>query len=112
MDKALLDAAFRLVSHSLTAQEARFYPLTTVDARINELGKQFPESDLQTLKEADSHAQRLEEVAIAMADRARGPQNDNSGPPLNEQSLAARCPGFSSESYFWAINDGYVLTRN
>ena len=35
-----------------------------------------------------------------MADKARGPQNDNSGPPLNDQTLAARCPGFSNDSYF------------
>ena len=111
MDTALLDAAFRLVSHSLTMQEARFQPLTTDDACLHELRKQFPASDLQTLKEAHVRARRLEEAAIDMADKARGPQNDDSGPPLNEQTLAARCPGFSSESYYWAINDGYVLTR-
>ena len=111
MDTALLDAAFRLVSHSLTVQEARFHPLTTDEARLNELRKQFPASDLQTLKEAHVRAQRLEEAAIDMADKARGPQNDNSGPPLNEQTLTARCPGFSNDSYFWAINDGYIQTR-
>jgi small-conductance mechanosensitive channel len=112
MDTALLNAAFRLLSHSVTKQVARFNLLTTDDARLTELRKQFPESDPQTLKEAHTRAQRLEEVAIAMADLARGPRNDNSGPPLNEQTLEARCPGFSSESYVWAINDGYVLTRN
>lgn len=111
METALLDAAFRLVSHSLIVQEARLHPLITDDARLAELQRLFPESDSQALKEAYASAQRLEEVAIEMADLARGPRNDNSGPPLNEHTLAERCPGFSSTSYFWAISDGYLLTR-
>jgi hypothetical protein len=53
----------------------------------------------------------LEELAIGMADMARGPRNDNAGSPLTKQTLAERCPGFSSESYAAAINDGFVLTR-
>jgi len=108
---ALRDAAFRLVSHSCIVQEARSPPLTTDDARLAELRQQFPEVDSRIIKDAYACAQRLEEVALEMADLARGPRNDNSGPPLNEQTLAERCPGFASECYFWAINDGYVLTR-
>jgi hypothetical protein len=111
VETALLDAAFRLVSHSVSVQEARSPALTTDDARLAELRKEFPEVDSQVLKHAFAWAQRLEQVALEMADLARGQRNDNSGPPLNGQTLAERCPGFSSESYSWAVNDGYHLTR-
>ena len=111
MDTELLDAAFRLVSHSLTVQEARFHPLTTDEARLAELRRQFAGADPQALKDAYARAQQLEEVAAEMADVARGPKTDNSAPSLNEQTLAERCPGFSSASYLWAINDGFILTR-
>ena len=30
---------------------------------------------------------------------------------LDAQTLAERCPGFSAESYLWAVNDGFTLTR-
>jgi hypothetical protein len=46
-----------------------------------------------------------------MADLVGSSMDGVPGPPLNELTLAERCPGFSSTSYYWAINDGYVLTR-
>ncbi|MGI8977665.1 MAG: hypothetical protein ACR2FY_00415 [Pirellulaceae bacterium] len=102
MDTSLLDAAFRLVSPSLSATDAD---------PLGQLRLQFPSAGSQILQDAHARAKRLEEVAIEMADLARGPSNDHSGPPLNEQTLAERCPGFSGESYHWAINDGFTLTR-
>jgi hypothetical protein len=111
MDTALLAAAFRLVSHSITSIEARFHPLTTDEARVAELRRQFPQADAQALQEAYARAQRLEEVAIEMADTARNQGKGQSGSVLDAQALAERCPGFSDESYTWAINDGFTLTR-
>ena len=107
----LLDAAFRLVSHSITSIETRFHPLTTDEARVAELMRQFPDADAQALQEALARAHRLEEVAIEMADTARNMRQGQSGPMLDAQVLAERCPGFSDESYSWAINDGFTLTR-
>jgi hypothetical protein len=49
MDTALLDAAFRLVSHSITTIEAQFHPFTTDEARLAQLRSQFPELDAQAL---------------------------------------------------------------
>jgi hypothetical protein len=111
MDTALLDAAFRLVSHSIISIEGRVHPLTTVEARLAELGRQFPHADAHTIEEAHARAQRLEEVAIEMADEARNQRTSESEPLLDAQALAERCPGFSGESYHWAINDGFTLTR-
>jgi hypothetical protein len=111
MDTALLDAAFRLVSRSITSIEARFHSLTTDEARLAELRRQFPQTDVQAVQEAYARAQRLEEVAIEMADGARNQRKGQSEPVLDAQALGARCPGFSGESYFWAINDGFTLTR-
>jgi hypothetical protein len=111
METDLLDAAFRLVSHSITVLEARIHPLTADEARLAELRRQFPQPDAQTLQEAYVRAQRLEEVAIEMADAVRNQQKEQSDPILDVQVLAGRCPGFSSESYFWAVNDGFILTR-
>jgi hypothetical protein len=111
MDTALLDAAFRLVSHSITSQEARFHPLATNEARLAELRSQFPQLDARALKEAYARAQRLEELAIEMADADRGPGDGRSGPPLTRLTISERCPGFSDESYEWAVNDGFTLTR-
>ena len=111
MDTALLDAAFRLVSHSITSIEARFHALTTDDARVAELRRQFPQADAQAVQEAYARAQRLEEMAIEMADTVRNQRKGQSGPELETRELADRCPGFSGESYSWAINDGFTLTR-
>jgi hypothetical protein len=111
MDTTLLDAAFRLVSHSVTSVDARFHSLTTDEARLAELRRQFPQADAQVVQEAFARAQRLEEAAIEMADTARDQRKGLSGPVLDAQALAERCPGFSGESYSWAINDGFTLTR-
>jgi hypothetical protein len=45
MDTALPDAAFRLVSHSITTIEARIHALTTDEACLAELRRQFPQAD-------------------------------------------------------------------
>jgi hypothetical protein len=45
MDTPLLDAAFRLVSHSLTVQEGRLSALATEEARLAELHRQFPDAE-------------------------------------------------------------------
>lgn len=111
MDTALLDAAFQLVSHSITSIEARSHSHTSDEARVAELRRQFPEADAQALQAAYARAQRLEEVAIEMADTVRNQGTGQSGPALDAQALAERCPGFSGESYTWAINDGFTLTR-
>ena len=111
MKTVLLDAAFRLVSHSITSIEARFHALTTDEARLAELRRQFPQLDAQALKEAYALAERLEEIAIEMADADRGPGEGHRGPPLTQLTLSERCPGFSDESYGWAVNDGFTLTR-
>jgi hypothetical protein len=111
METALLDAAFRLVSHSITSIESRFHALTTDEACLAELRRQFPQFDAQALKEAYAHAQRLEEIAIEMADAERGPGDGRRGPPLTQLTLSERCPGFSDESYGWVLNDGFTLTR-
>jgi hypothetical protein len=107
VDTALLDAAFRLVSHSLTSGGS----LRSDDARLAELRRQFPRSDAQALQQAYARARQLEEVAIEMADADRGPGDGRRGPPLTRQVLAERCPGFSDECYGWAVNDGFILTR-
>lgn len=78
---------------------------------IAELKRDFPDAAPAALEDALARARHLKKVAIEMADLARGPKNDLTGPPLNQQTLAARCPGFSSESYLWAVNDGFILTR-
>ena len=111
MDTALLDAAFRLVSHSVTSIEARFPDLTTDESRLAELGRQFPQADAQAVREAYARARRLEEVAVDMAHAARNQGGGPSGPVLDVRALAERCPGFSGESYMWAINEGFTLTR-
>ena len=111
MDTALLDAAFRLVSHSITSIEARFPALTTEEGRLAELGRRFPQAGARAIQEAFARARRLEELAIDMADAARNQSGGPSGPALDAQALAERCPGFSGESYTWAINDGFSLTR-
>jgi hypothetical protein len=72
--------------------------------------RQFPQADAQAVQEAYVRARRLEEAAVEMADMARN-QKGQSGPVLDAQALAERCPGFSAESYSWAINDGFTLTR-
>jgi hypothetical protein len=100
MHRDLLDAAFRLVSHSLVAG----YGMPP------DLKSQFPYEEPHVLQDALAQARRLEEVAIELAEAARGPANDHRE-PLNAQLLSERCPGFSGESYSWAINDGYTLTR-
>jgi hypothetical protein len=46
-----------------------------------------------------------------MADAARNQPSGPSGPVLDVQALVERCPGFSGESYSWAVNDGFILTR-
>jgi hypothetical protein len=107
----LLDAAFGLVSHSITSAEARVHPLTTDEARLGELRKQFPLANGQALKEAYARALQLRAVAIELADADRGPGDGRRGPSLTRQVLAERCPGFSDESYGWAINDGFISTR-
>ena len=91
--------------------EARFLALRTDEARVAELRRQFPQADAQALQEAYTRAQELEHVAIEMADTARNQRKGQSGPVLDAQVLAERCPGFSDESYSWAINDGFTLTR-
>jgi hypothetical protein len=111
VDTALLDAAFRLVSHSITSIEGPSHPLTTDEARMAELRRQFPQADAHALREACARAWRLEEVAIEMADVARNQRDSESGQVLDARALAERCPGFSGESYSWAINDGLTLTR-
>ena len=65
----------------------------------------------EAVADAFAAARRLEEVAIELADADRGPGDGRRGPPLTREALAARCPGFSDESYGWAINDGFVRTR-
>jgi hypothetical protein len=107
----LLDAAFRLVSHSITSREARIHPLTTHEARVAELRRQFPQAQAQVLEEGYARAQRLEEAAVEMAHTARNQRKGQSEPVLDARALAERCPGFSDESYSWAINDGFTLTR-
>jgi len=111
MDTSLLDTAFQLVSHSITCIETRFDPLTTDEARLAELKRQFPQADAQSLLEAYARAKRLEEVAIEMADTARNQHEGQSESVIDAQALAQRCPGFSGVSYSWAINDGFTLTR-
>jgi hypothetical protein len=56
MDAILLDAAFRLVSHSLSMREARVHPLVTDEARLAELGRQFPDADPQAVLDAYARA--------------------------------------------------------
>ena len=107
----LLDAAFRLVSHSITSIETELRPPTTDETRLAELRRQYTQTDAQTVRAAYARAQRLEELAIEMADTARNQQVDQSGPVLDALALAQCCPGFSGESYSWAINDGFTLTR-
>jgi hypothetical protein len=109
MDTAMLDAAFRMVAH--TNREQQFCWITTDGERLGELRRQFPAADPQVLEDANTRARQLSDVATEMADLARGPRNDGAGLTLNEQTLAARCPGFSDEIYAQAISDGYMLTK-
>jgi hypothetical protein len=111
METALLDAAFRLVSWTLASLDARINPPATDDARRAELHRQFPDADPRALDDALDRAYRLLTVATELVDRQRGPRNDLSGPEVTLELLAEHCPGFTAESYRWAINDGFLLTR-
>ncbi len=111
MDTTLLDAAFRLVSHSITCMDARFHSPTTDDARVAELQRRFSQSSPQALRLAIIQAQKLEEAAIEMAETARMQRQVQRELLLDVQELAERCPGFSSKSYSWAIQDGFTLSR-
>lgn len=111
MENRLLDSAFELVSHSLLVQKASIRPPATTAERLDALRRQFRDVEQAALLEALDKAEQLEETAREMADLARGPVNDHTGPPLNELTLSDRCPGFSSASYAWAIQDGYLATR-
>jgi hypothetical protein len=104
MGATVLDAAFESVSHSLRV-------LRSDGAEGGNLQSRYADVDPQLLADALARAHELEEVAIEMAGANRGPRSDGSGPPLNRETLAARCPGFSDESYFWAMEDGFQLTR-
>ena len=104
MTMLLLDAAFRLVSHSLSAGGGVRWPSATDAARKTELRRLFVAGDFGVALDA---AHRLEKFAIELAEAHRG----QSGEALSPRSLADRCPGFSRQSYEWAINDGLVLTR-
>jgi hypothetical protein len=99
----ILDAAFESVSHSRRV-------LRTGGSGHSDLPSRYPDIDPHVLADALARAQDLEEIAIELADANRVQRHDGSGPPLNQETLAARCPGFSDESYFWAIEDGFKLT--
>src|SRR4051812_36352695 len=111
METTLLDAAFRLVSHSLRARDEAAVLLATDEARLSVLRGQFPAADPKAVEDAFAPARRLEETAVELADADRGPGDGRRGPPLTRETLAERCPGFSTETYGWAVNDGYTLTR-
>jgi hypothetical protein len=111
MDTALNDAAFRLVSRSLVNIDANLRAPGTDDARLAALRVQFPDADPGEIAGAHDRALRLEETAIRMADAFRGPGDGRHGPPLTRETLAELCPGFSEESYGWAVNDGFTETR-
>lgn len=109
MSTALLDAAFRLVSHSLMCQDTSIRSHNTDAARLFALSVQFPGVGYDEIAAAHGRAHQLEETAVALADGGAG--DGHGGPALTRESLAERCPGFSDESYGWAINDGFILTR-
>ena len=83
----------------------------TDEGRLAVLRVQFPDEDRSTIATAYARAVELEETAIAMADASRGPADGRHGPEFNRETLRARCPGFSEESYMWAVNDGFTETR-
>jgi hypothetical protein len=111
MDTTLNDAAFRLVSRSLASIDANLRAPQTDEERLSALRARFPDAEPGEIAAAHARAIRLEETAIAMADAFRGPGDGRHGPPLTRESLAERCPGFSDESYGWAVNDGFTETR-
>lgn len=112
MDTSLNDAAFRLISHSRIAVDANTRALRTDEARLDALGVMFPHAVPKEIAEAQERAMRLVATAIEMADIFRGPGDGHRGPPFTCETLAERCPGFSDETYDWAINDGFTETRN
>jgi hypothetical protein len=111
METASLDAAFRLVSLTLAILDVPNNPPETDETEWDELHGQCPDADPRALDDALDRAYRLQAVAVGLADRERGPRNDGSGPPVTAELLAEYCPGFSAESYRWAIHDGFLLTR-
>ncbi len=111
METALTDAAFRLVSHSLEKERSGIQPFASDETRLMALRQQFPSVDPVVIAESYAQAVELGETAIQLADAEQGSGNGIKGPPLISTVLAARCPGFSEETYYAAINDGFVLTR-
>ena len=111
MDTALDDAVFLLVAHSQVTIDANFRAPRTDEARLAALRVQFRDARPEAIAESLERARLLEETATWMADAFRGPGDGTHGPELTRETLAERCPGFSDESYGWAVNDGLTPTR-
>jgi hypothetical protein len=111
MSTALFDAAFRLVSHSLAVQDGGTRAPRTADDRLAALRAEFPDADPAAVADAYVRAQLLEAVALALGDADRGSGGSSREPMLSQEVLAERCPGFSVETYWWAVYDGFVLIR-
>ncbi len=108
MNTALNDAAFRLISHSLASQDQNNSSPRTEETLCDALSISFPEATADEISAAFVIARSLEDRAIAIAGTLRDGVKDS---PVMQESLAKDCPGFSEMSYFWAVNDGFVLTR-
>lgn len=111
MNTALNDAAFRLISHSLMVVDANIRAPRTGETRLAALRVLSPDAAPKEITEAHERALRLEATAIEMADGFRGQGDGRHGPPLTRETLAEKCPGFSDETYGWAVNDGFTETR-
>src|SRR5437764_630171 len=111
MDTTLLDAAFRLVSHSVQVFEASVKSPVTNEGKIAELKRKFPEVEAHAITDAVARALRLEATAIELAAKARYATSDSTQTTFDERTLSVKCPGFSEQSYLWAISDGFTLSR-
>jgi hypothetical protein len=112
MDNTLLDAAFQLITVYPHMQRDPSNLYMDLDkANLYDLKKRFPGEESQVVEDAYRHAQRLQDVAVELAELSRGPRNDHTGPPFDVQALADRCPGFSQATYEAAVSVGFMLTR-
>jgi hypothetical protein len=111
MDSTLLDAAFQLLTTYPTQRDLSNPYVDRDKANLYDLKKQFPGEESQAVEDAYRHAQRLQDVAVELAELSRGPRNDGMGPFFDWRVLADRCPGFSQATYEAAVGVGFMLTR-
>lgn len=95
----LLDAAFRELAGT---------PGPTPTRQLDPLRSRFPH-EARRCEAALERADELKWTACDIADRLERGRCPSQVIALRE--LAARCPGFGSATYEWALRDGWLINR-